>query len=106
MIIFNTYFCPKCGKGLESKDCEIEKIRFSQICKCKECQVPVTTSGFSFIVAGAFIIFFMSMILAAGAFELGIILGAPFILLGIYRIIKNFFIKKKHRTKSRKEDFR
>ena len=88
MISFNTYYCPQCKQGIESKDCEIEKTKFHQICRCKKCKTKITTSGSSLIVVGLLIIFFMSMVLCCGAPQLGLIIGTPLIIIGVLRIIK------------------
>lgn len=88
MIIFNTYYCPACGKGCESKDCELIKTFWRSKMLCKNCNVKVTLSCFSFWGMSAFIYGFLRLTVFWHHDPFAIILASPPLILGTVTFLR------------------
>ena len=86
-MIIDTYYCTKCKKTLELKDCEITGKWFSRKFRCKECKINVSYSGPLLIFIGFLILGISSLILCRGALECGIVISGPFFAVGTIRTI-------------------
>ncbi len=90
-----TYFCPTCGKSLESSGCIWPKGWRSVHVLCPVCQKPVWLSGTYLMVLGMLWVFFWSLVLCEEAGIIGIIGGVCFVAIGVWRLIRQFIAARR-----------
>ena len=89
-ITIHTYFCPKCGKRMESKDATISKGCIYSKISCPSCGVSLNISGTVFICAGLFTLIFAGM---ASSF-IPVLIGILIVGVGIARITRQAIAEK------------
>jgi ribosomal protein S27AE len=85
-----TYFCPRCGKGYESSECQkLSSFSLANV-RCPKCGVAVELSGGALIVLGLVIWFISSLVLDTVTPVLGAWIGGAMIGFGLLRLIRQF----------------
>src|SRR5216684_884998 len=90
-MMFTTYFCPRCCRGVETADCRPSARGWWRTfwpC-CPSCGQAPELSAAAWLVAGALVFFFHGLLLYAGSERDALCFAAPLWTIGIVRLIRH-----------------
>jgi len=94
MLPFKTYFCPRCGRGLESEECRRSGLRL----RCPRCPgTGVRLSGGALIFLGIASVMPLGLMLCVNAPALALVLGTPFVAVGLMRLMEAWALRRARR---------
>jgi len=97
MIAIWTYFCPRCGRGLESSKCRREGSWLTRL-RCPDCpDADVRATGGALVGLGLIIILLTGLCLCDEVPALGLILGTPLATVGLMRIAQRLVARLRAR---------
>lgn len=87
-----TYFCPRCGKALESRDCRMRGRRL----ECSDCAgTAVQVSGAALVTAGLLTALLSGLVLCTAIPTIGAALGSALCAVGVMRLVTQARAMKK-----------
>ena len=97
----HTYFCPRCGRHHESKDC-MRGVPFFSFAwpSCPSCHCRLHVSGAAFIVLGLLSSTFLLLVCGINV-ALAWVVAAAFISVGLMRVIRRRRVYRHHRKDQR-----